>query len=203
MVVLKDKSLPSVWEEVEGLGKLQTGNTWEQPWGNRRQRFRWVNGIEYRYGEKEQKKQIVHVVICEETWEEVDPHLAEIVIKRSKHAWLSSEPPSRANVHERCNLGARHRWGIETGLLVEKRHGYPYEHCFSYDWNAMRGYHFLMRLGHLINILARYSERLAELVYLRGVRGLIRFIRDTCAGLWLDPERIRRLSTSLCQIRLQ
>lgn len=55
-----------------------------------------------------------------------------------------------ANVHERCNLGARHRWGIETGFLVEKHHGYSYEHCFAYHWNAMKGYHALMRLAHLL-----------------------------------------------------
>lgn len=203
MIVLQDGNLPSVWEEVEGLRKLQTGNTWKQTLGNRRQYFWWVNHIEYWYGEKERKKQIVHVVLCEESWEEVDPRSAQIVSKRSKHAWLSSEPLSRENVHERCNLGARHRWGIESGLLVEKRHGYQYEHCFSYNWNAMRGYHYLMRLGHLINILARYSERLARLVYLRGARGLIRFIRETCAAPWLDAERIRQVLASPCQVRLQ
>lgn len=41
------------------------------------------------------------------------------------------------NVHERCNLGARSRWCIETSMLVEKHHGYQYEHCFSYDWNVI------------------------------------------------------------------
>ena len=59
--------------------------------------------------------------------------------------------------------------GIESNFLVEKRHGYQYEHCFSQDWNAMRGYHFLMRLGHLINILAQNTEQLAKLVVRMGV----------------------------------
>jgi len=140
--------------------------------------------------------------------EEVDPHSAQIVIQRSQHAWLSSEPLSRTKVHERCNLGVRHRWGIETGRLVEKRHGYQHEHGFSYPWNAMRGYPFLMRLGHLNNLLAQYSERpacqagrLARLVYLRRARGLIQFIRETSAGLWLDAERIRQVRTSPSQLR--
>ena len=142
------------------------------------------------------------MVICEESWEEVNPELAQIVQKHSKHAWLSSEPLSRQNVHERCNLGARHRWGIESSFLVEKCQGYEYEHCFSYNWNAMKGYHFLMRLGHLINILAQNTELLAKLVLQRGVRGLIRFLRETCAGPWLDAARIRRVIESPCQIRL-
>ena len=47
MIVLQDDSLTSVWEEVPGLEQLQK-NCLERHWGNRRQRFRWVNGIEYR-----------------------------------------------------------------------------------------------------------------------------------------------------------
>lgn len=203
MIVLQDSSLPSVWEEIEGLRKLQTGNFLDRTWFNRKQRFWWVNDIEYRYGDNNRKKQIVHAVICQESWEEVDPASAKIVIKHSKHAWLSSEPISRQNVHERCNLGARHRWGIESNFLVEKRQGYEYEHCFSYNWNAMKGYHYLMRLGHLINVLAQHTELLAKLVLQRGVRGLVRFLRETCAAPWLDVERIRQIIDSPCQIRLE
>ncbi len=47
-------------------------------------------------------------------------------------------------------------------------------------------YHYLMRLAHLFNILTRYSERLAKIVKDTGVRGLVRFIRDTIANPWLD-----------------
>jgi hypothetical protein len=203
MIVLQDGNLPSVWEEVEGLRKLQARNCLDRTWGNRKQHFWWVNDIEYRFGDKERKKQIVHVVVCQESWEEVDLESAQIVTKRSKHAWLSSESLSRQNVHERCNLGARHRWGIESNFLVEKRHGYEYEHCFSHNWNAMKGYHFLMRLGHLINILAQNTELLAKLVCQRGTRGLIRFLRETCSGPWLDAERIRVLLASPFQLRLE
>ena len=203
MIVLQDGSLPSVWEEVEGLRKLQARNCLDRTWGNRKQHFWWVNDIEYWHGDKERKKQIVHAVICQESWDEVDPESAQIVTKRSKHAWLSSEPLNRENVHERCNLGARHRWGIESSFLVEKRHGYGYEHCFSHDWNAMRGYHFLMRIGHLINILAQKTACLAGLVRRRGVRGMIRFLLETCIGPWLDAERIRALLASPCQLRLE
>jgi hypothetical protein len=202
MIVLQDGNLPSVWEEVNGLHKLQAHNFFDRTWGNRKQHFWWVNDIDYYYGENYRKKEIVHVVICEENWEEVDPNSAQIVRKRSKHAWLSSEPISRENVHERCNLGGRHRWGIESNFLVEKCQGYEYEHCFSYNWKAMKGYHFLMRLGHLLNILALNTELLAKLVLQRGVRGLIRFLRETCAAPWLDEARIRQVIDSPCQIRL-
>jgi len=202
MIVLQDKSLKSVWEEYEGLKKLETKNYFSTTWGNRIQRFEWVNDIEYYYGPKERKKQIVHVVICEENWEEIAKDSAEIVTMQSRHAWISSKPLDKWNVHNRCNLGARHRWGIESGFLVEKRHGYQYEHMFSYNWNAMKGYHYLMRLGHLINILAIYSERLVKMVRELGVRGFIRFIRDTISGPWLDPVWVKKRLAASFQLRL-
>ncbi len=203
MIVLQDDSLPSVWEEVRGLGQLQRNQHWEQHWGDRKQRFRWVNDIEYRYGERERRRQTLHVVICEETWEELAPDSLKLVQKASRHAWISSEPLRRENVHERCNLGARHRWGIESNFLVEKCQGYQYEHCFSQDWKAMKGYHFLMRLGHLLNTLAQNTTRLARLVRSRGRRGLIQFLRETCTGPWLDTTRIQLLLASPCQLRLE
>ncbi len=201
MIVLQDGSLPSVWEEFNGLIKLEPKNRFERVWGDRRQVFQWVNGIEYAYGPNQRKRQKVHVVVCQETWEEVDK-VGKVVIKSSRHAWLSSQPLTRRNVHERCNLGARHRWGIETGFLVEKRHGYQYEHCFSHNWNGMRGYHYLMRLGHLFNILAEYSESLAKLVLELGRRGFIRLVRETMAGPWLDTGRMSSRLAGPLQLRL-
>jgi hypothetical protein len=38
----------------------------------------------------------------------------------------------------------------------------------------------------LFNVISRYSERLAKIVKDTGVRGLIRFIRETIANPWLD-----------------
>lgn len=203
MIVLQDDALASVWEEFHGLGKLQTENRFEQNWGDRRQRFRWVNGIEYRWGPNDRKRQTLHVVVCQESWNEIDPDTAKVIEKTSRHAWVSSESLNRGNVHERCNLVARNRWAIENHILVEKRHGYQYEHCFSRNWNAMRGYHFLMRLGHLINTLAQNTAHLVRMVRCLGVRGLIQLIRETCKGPWLDAERIRKLVNSSPQLRLE
>ena len=203
MTVLQDDSLPSVWEEFRGLEQLERQNHLERNWGNRRQRFRWVNGIEYRYGEQGRKKLFLHVVVCEESWEEIDANSPAVVPKTARHAWISSVPLNRDNVHERCNLGARHRWAIEEGILVEKHQGYQYEHNFSYNWEAMRGYHFLMQIAHLLNALVQNSARLVRLVRSRGLRGLRQFLRTTCSGPWLDAERIRQLLLSPCQIRLE
>ncbi len=66
----------------------------------------------------------------------------------------------------------------------------------------MKGYHALMRLGHMFNVLARYSQRLARIIEDTGARGLIRLVRDTMSGPWLDYMWLEdRLSTPF-QLRL-
>ena len=206
MIVLQNDSLPSVWEEMEGLKDQQPENGLHRNWGDRRQHFRWVNDIDYRYLcpiTKKEKKQLVHGVICEESWEEIAPASTDVVTKTSRHVWISAEPLHKRTVHERCNLGARHRWGIESCILVEKHQGYEYEHCFSYDWKVMCGYHYLMRLGHALNVLARHSHALAKFVRDLGVRGLIAFVRNTIASPWIDAEDLRQIATGPCQLRLE
>lgn len=201
MTVLQDASLPSVWEEFKGLKLLHPENRLEWVWGDRRQCFTWVNEIEYTYDSPQPRRLTIHVVVCDETWETVDS-CGETVEHRSRHAWVSSQPLHPNNLHQHCNLAARHRWGIEANILVEKHQGYHYEHCFAYDWNAMKGYHYLLHLGHLINILARYSERLQETIRSLGVRGYLEFLRETIASPWLDPKTVRARLSLPFQIRL-
>jgi len=189
MIVLKDGSLPSAWAEYRGLLPLGSNNERRQSWGMRKQVFRWVNGIRYEYGDNNSKHLTLNVVVCHEQWQDVDEK-GQVVTLESKHAWLSSRTLHSTNVHERCNLGGRYRWGIEAGFLVEKHQGYQYEHSFAKDWNAMRGYHYLMRLGHLLNTLARFSKTLAKKFSEMSVRGFIRFIRESLSGPWFDLETI-------------
>jgi len=206
MIVLQDDSLPVVWEEMEGLKDLQPENHFQRKWGGRRQCFRWVNGIDYGYvcpTTRKEKQQLLHAVICEESWEEVAPDCTDVVTKTSRHVWLSAEPLHTRTVHGRCNLGARHRWGIEAGILVEKHQGYQYEHCFSYEWKVMCGYHYLMRLGHALNVLARHSHALAAYVRDLGVRGLVSLVRNTIAAPWISADDLCRIASGPCHIRLE
>jgi len=202
MIVLKDGSLASVWEEYHSLAHEQQDNRMQQHWGERRQHFQWVNAIRYEYGPNAKKAIDIHVVVCREQWQAVDPDTLEIVTKHSKHAWISSRPLSRLNVHTRCNLGARYRWGIEAGFLVEKHQGYAYEHAFAKNWNAMKGYHYLMRLAHLFNTLARFSQELAGLFATLGVQTTIGFIRTTLTGPWLDAQDLKRRLRRPFRLRL-
>lgn len=55
MIVLQDKALPSVMNEFESLSALDGKNCHPGKWGNRKQVFRWVNGIEYGFGQNGKK----------------------------------------------------------------------------------------------------------------------------------------------------
>ena len=204
MIVLKDKSLPTIWEEAEGLRKLdvKNENTLEHTWGERRQTFWWTNGIEYSYGVNGRNRQIVHLVVCIETWEEIGEN-NQIVQKKSKHAWISGSPLTRGNVISRCNECARYRWGIEANILIEKKQGYQSEHCFSLDWDAMKGYHYLMRIGHMLNALAHRTRVLGEKILELGVKQLRELIVGTLSGPWLDADRVRVLVSRNPQLRLE
>jgi len=202
MIVLQDGSLPSVWEDVKGIRKLEPGQVFERTHNGRVQKFWWVNDIRYEYGPNGRHHQTIHVVVCEETWEEVDRDSAEVITKKSRHAWISARPLSSRNVHPRCNLGARHRWsGIESSFLVEKRQGYQYEHAFSYDFQAMKGYHYLMRLAHMFNALAQHASTLVKIVTKLGVRGFIQYVAETISGPWLDPWTVRQRLAAPFQLR--
>jgi hypothetical protein len=43
-----------------------------------------------------------------------------------------------------------------------------FEHCFSYNWNVMKGYHYLMRISLMLNILVQYSEWFIEVIKALG-----------------------------------
>ena len=202
MIVLPEKCLPSVWEEVHALKPRLRQQRHYQRWQGRQQQFWWVNDIDYRY-DHDRKHLPVHVVGCEETWQEVDPESGELVDKQATHVWLSSAPLNRHNVHERCNLGARQRWGIETSFLIEKRQGYGYTHAFSHHWNAMRGYHYLMRLAHLLNALALATKRVKKQCRAMGVHAFLRWVRESCANRWLRSEWLEQLRRQPPQLRLE
>ncbi len=204
MIVLKDGSLPLVWQEVNGLMRLDTRGEHrrEQKWQGRKQIFRWVNEIEYSYGVGAGKKKVLlHVVICDESWEVTDKNGCT-VMKKARHAWISSHPINRNNVHEQCNLGARKRWLHENNILKEKHQGYHYEHIFSYNWGAMRGYHYLMHVARMLNEMALHSISLMEQVKAVGFQPFIQKLREIMIHRELDIIRLHQLVQSSGQLRL-
>lgn len=204
MIVLKEGSLPSLWQEAKGLMRLDREGECrhEQTWQGRRQIFSWVNGIEYEFGPGKRKKtMLVHLVLCEESWEKIDQAGAK-TIETARHAWLSSDLIDRKNVHEHCNLAARKRWLHENNILKEKHQGYHYEHTFSHDFDAMRGYHYLMHIGRMLNEMALHSIYLIEQVRKVGIQVFIKSFHAAMAHRALDTNRLRLAAESPGQLRL-
>jgi hypothetical protein len=201
MISLPEDKLKSVWAEAHALRPLTPENTLHVRWADRQQDFWWVNHIDYRYGGNDRQKLLLHVVVCEESWTTRDQH-GQPVAHHARFAWVSSSPLSRHNVVDRCNRAARHRWDIEEHVLTEKHHGYRATHPFSWDWNAMRCWHYLMLLACLLNTLACYAVGLWPLVCQRGFRGALLFLRETYLGPWLAPEHLRTLCHRSPQLRL-
>ena len=119
LIVLPNKSWPSVWEEVESLRPWQAQNCRVHTWRGRQQHFWWVNDIDYS-SDPDTKPLRVHGVSCEEHWQEVERESGRIVEKSSRHVWISSRAVRRDTLHDRCNLGARYRLILihKTELVV-------------------------------------------------------------------------------------
>jgi hypothetical protein len=184
MIVLKDGSLRDVWADFDGLRKIERDHVHQVKWRDRCQTYHWSNDIDHDFRiEGRPHSQKSHVVVCEESWGEID-QAGTLVTRTARFAWLSECPLTRDNVAVRCNDGGRRRWGIETEFLIEKRRGYSYEHAFSYFAQAMKGYHYLMRIALLINTLIRHSALFARQVKDLGHQGLIKFVRETLSGPW-------------------
>lgn len=198
MIVLPRQCLLSVWEEVKGLRKLEPDQTRKYHWGNREEIFWWVNHIEYDFEETcgSRRRLRLHVAGCTECWEEKGEK------KEAFWAWVSARPLTKQNIVTRSNRAARHRWDIEENILTEKHHGYQYQHAFSLDWTAMRNWHVLMHLGHLLNILTLHTEALVEKVQELGIQGTLNFLPESWMNRWIDRDQLLALCARPPRLRL-
>jgi len=187
MLVFKEGSMRDAWREAMGLIKLTPENTLKRHCGGRNQAYRWINDVEHTFG---RCKVQLNVVICEETWEDTSRVTGKTTSNLTRYVWISGKEINKTNVETRCLKIGRYRWKIENNFLVMKYQGYRYEHCFSYDWNAMVGFHHLMQIGRFINVLLVHSELLEKKVSVLGINGLLQYIFKACTADVLDLNRI-------------
>ncbi len=190
MLVFKEGSMKDAWREAMGLIRLTPENIMKRHCGGRNQEYRWINDVEYTYGNNGRCIARLHVVICEETWEETSRTTGKTTSNSTRYVWISGKEITKRNVETRCLKIGRYRWKIENNFLVMKHQGYQYEHCFSYDWNAMVGFHHLMQIGRFINVLLAHSELLDKKVNELGINGMLAFIFKACTADVLDLNRI-------------
>jgi hypothetical protein len=185
MINLKRNSLTTVWDDFDGLCKLDDSPSLITKWGNRKQEYHWQNGLDYTYGKNHTPLRL-NLVTCKETWVESHSRSGKISeIKATSYAWLSSERITNRNAFNLCTKTARRRWRIENHFLVEKHQGYSYTHTFSYNWDAMKGFHYLMKIGHFLNEFIAMCVSLNSYVRNKGKSGLVSAVWESLkSGKW-------------------
>ncbi|MDD4679476.1 MAG: transposase family protein [Clostridia bacterium] len=205
MITLKSGAMSVVWDDAIGIMKLEERNRQRVMWGDRTQDYQWANEIEYEYRDNKNilRQLKLNVVICYESWIEVHKRsTGETEECSTRYAWLSSTPLKRSNVFRRCTM-ARYRWKIENNILTEKHQGYNYEHCYSYTWEVMEGYHYLMKIARFINVMVANSEWLDDKIKKLGIQVFFQQIwRIVCYAVYLNHERILSVANSVHQWRL-
>jgi hypothetical protein len=197
MLVLKEDGNQEIWSNAKGIISLEPDNRLEVLWGNRKQVYTWANDIEYDYGYCMRYTANVNVVICIETWTESNARSTKKEeVMETRYAWISSKRLNEENVFNRCTKIGRYRWKIENNFLIEKHEEYNFEHCFSYTWQAMKGFHYLMKIGHFLNAMALGSELLTDYVNRYGVRGFISKLYLALSGAVLDLVKIKEVVNS-------
>ena len=101
------------------------------------------------------------------------------------------------------SLGARKLALIEDSINTEKNRGYHYKHAFSYHWNAMRGFHYLMRLGHAINALSEFTKKFKQYIKFLGSSATLKLIKETLSSPWLSNEWYKAQHLKTGQLRFQ
>lgn len=193
MIKLPSK-LKALYDALNAQRDQSVGIPGQPYYRERKQTFHWMNDLSY-------KGNTVHVVGCLEEWKVVCPKTGDIVKKFSEHTWISSHPLSINNVHTLCNLAGRKRALIEDNFNTEKNRGYQYQHIFSYDWHAMRGFHSLMRLAHAINAISEFTKKLKKYIRVLGWSNTLTRIFDAIKHCWLSNAWIETVLQRTPQLR--
>jgi len=202
LIVLQEKSLPTVWEEIKA--HITSGMCGTKPPCSRndlRQEFYWVNNISYSYNAEGKHMLNLNAAVCREIRDVFDKKAGISKTTNSTFAWISLKQFNQGNIEERCNNLGRSRWNIETQNRLEKYNGYAYSHCFSYDWNAMQSYHYLMQIAYILNMLALLSTELAPIVKRMGYKRTIAYIHEIYDGMQWDAAEMRKRMPERYQIR--
>ena len=143
----------------------------------------------------------IHLVGCTEHYQEVDKLTGKIEDRYVERAWISSILMTSDKLHELINLCARKKELIEDSINTMKNRGYRYKHAFVYDFNAMQGFHYLMRIGLALNSISEFSKMLKKHVKSLGCSATLKFIKETLFNPWLPIswyEDQKKKKSQLC-----
>lgn len=145
-ITFKRGSMPSVWDDAQGLLRLNPGNrlATTDPDGLR-SLYQWVPDVPV-------GTHRVQALFCRETVPDGTSTL---------FAWLTNFPIDRSNVIGLTHGGGRLRWKIEDeGFKDQKTGGFALEHAYSQNENAVHVFYLLLQVAHLLQQLMTHGSLL-------------------------------------------
>ena len=182
MIVLPSNKFKTINESLNQAKKNQIPIPGQLMFNGREQQYAWANGLQH--------KSItgINAISCVEKYTDVDKETGEEIILYSEHKWITNLKITPSKLHLLCNLCARKRWGIEDSNNTEKNRGYSYKHAFSYNWNAMVCFHYMMRLAHAINVLAEYTPKLKAFIKKNGWSRTLNWVKEVMWSPWVNVQ---------------
>lgn len=192
----KLKELSGVLDEAKDTAQEATGQI---GYRERRQQFYFVNNIEF--GDKELND--IHLIASVDQWDICNEETGgEIKNQRNEHRWISSMPLSYKNAHELCNLAARKRGYIEDEINTAKHRGFNYTHIYAHAWNAMKAYHYLMRLAQAVLALIASVKLIKQLIRQHGWGRTLKLLYQGLATVILPKKFFREAKKLNPSLRL-
>lgn len=199
--VLKEKRIPSVWEEFQRLLPLVPENQVEMTTPQKvRKVYRWVNKISYQDTQK--RIWTFTVLQCEETKDGVT----------TRWVWITDLEVNRETVVEVADRGGRMRWCEENeGFNTQKNSELNMEHAYSRDESGLKVYYLLLQIAHLILQLLEKGSLLQKLAGEQGksvlslfgsLKNIAKRLRDSFIRLRIAEDAYSASAAAKIQIRL-
>jgi hypothetical protein len=191
IIVLKEGSLPSVYDEFHRLIPERPDQTLIHDIKGARQVIRWVNDIAY-------QGRTLGALECVETPNDGSPP--------TRWLWVTNIPITRENALALANQGGRQRWRTENeGFHTQKHGGYAMEHAYAKDPTAAKNFYLLLQIAHTFAQL--FERRVGGKKDIKARLGCLRNLAaDLLEALRRDPlppaDELNAFLATAIQVRL-
>lgn len=203
IIVLQEKSLPSVQEQFNALLDFFPENHllfFPAHQYQTEQHFHWINDIAY--VDSKDVEHSVSVVRCMET----KPNHKTKELKTTRFKWITNFNIKQSNVIELSNEGGRLRWKIENeGFNVQKNGGYALEHIYTHDPVSAKVFYLLLQIAHTTAQLIEYGS-LFRNAFPNGVgsaKNIALRLLEAWRNVRLSDHQIQQMLNSRLQIRFK
>ena len=126
------------------------------------------------------------------------------IAQRSNFQWITNFQLNADNVVLIGQHGGRIRWNIENqGFNAQKRGGFELEHAYSEHPNAVKIFHLLLQIAHLLLQLFRLSSLCPKPDgLLPSIRQIARDLQDAWRFQFLSREDLRQLWAKRIRVSL-